>query len=152
MHDFVTALNAVKLTVWLVLLGLTVLFLSYARYRKEPATGSLVDMINSISIANYGFILCMAAIGLIMANKDQAGDKIFLSGASFIGGVGVGAAAAKRNQTPPNPGPTDWVPVAAAPPPPPPLPQVPPPTTSTPPPEALGQPDHPWWKTNPPMA
>lgn len=150
MHDFVTALNAVKLTVWLVLLAITCLILSYLRYRNQPVSGSVVDMINSISIANYGFILCMAAIGLIMANKDQAGDKIFLSGASFIGGVGVGSAlASKKNQTP-TPGPTDWVPVAAAPPPPP--PQVPPPTTSTPPPEALGHPDHPWWKTNPPMA
>lgn len=150
MHDFVAALNAVKLTVWLVMLALTCLFLAYFRYRKEPATGSIVEMINSISIANYGFILCMAAIGLIMANKDQAGDKIFLSGASFIGGVGVGAAAmaAKKNGSP-----TDSLPVPVA------TPQVvaPPPATvqavvATPPPEAIGKPDHEWWKTNPPKA
>lgn len=83
----VNAINAVRGPVWLVLLTLAILVLIYARYRKLQPTGNLVDSLNSIHPAVYGFVLCIWGIVLALNAHEQFGDKVFLSGASFIGGV-----------------------------------------------------------------
>jgi hypothetical protein len=99
--NFVNAINAVRGEVWLMLFVTTAMFLLYARYHKTAPSGNLVESFNSIHPAVYGFVLCMMGVVLELNGHEQAGDKVFLSGASFIGGVamrasynGNGAAAA----------------------------------------------------------
>jgi len=83
----VNAINSIHGQIWLVLLLALVIILLYARYRSVPPTGSLVDSLNSVHVAWLGFTLCLCGIALMMSGEGQFGDKVFLSGASFIGGI-----------------------------------------------------------------
>lgn len=85
----VNALNAIHGQLLLFLLTLTAMLLMYSRYRKIEPIGPahLIDALNTIHPAVYGFVICMMGIALEMTGHSQAGDKVFLSGASFIGGV-----------------------------------------------------------------
>lgn len=85
--NFVNAINAVRGPVWLVMVGTLAMLLLFARYYKQTPSGNLIDSLNSIHPAVYGFILCMMGVILELNGHENAGDKVFLSGASFIGGV-----------------------------------------------------------------
>lgn len=91
MLNAVNAINAVRGEVWLMMFATTAMFLLYARYHKTAPSGNLVDSFNSIHPAVYGFVLCMMGVVLELNGHEQAGDKVFLSGASFIGGVAMRA-------------------------------------------------------------
>jgi hypothetical protein len=92
MLNAVNAINAVRGEVWLMLFATTAMFLLYARYHKTAPSGNLVESFNSIHPAVYGFVLCMMGVVLELNGHEQAGDKVFLSGASFIGGVAMRAS------------------------------------------------------------
>ncbi len=93
----VNALNAVHGPIWIVLLAVLALFTLYARYRKLPPSGNFVDSLNSVHPAVYGFVLCIWGIVLALNSHEQFGDKVFLSGASFIGGVMMRSAQQNGN-------------------------------------------------------
>lgn len=90
MNNFVNAINAINGRVWLGCLVVLAMLLLHLRYRKVTPTGSLLDSINGIHVAILGFVLCLCGIGMALSGHEGFGDKVFLSGASFIGGVGVG--------------------------------------------------------------
>ena len=84
---FIDVINSIHGQVWLVLIAFTAMLLLYLRYRNTPPAASLVDSLNSIHVALLGFVICLMAVMLMMAGHAQEGDKVFLSGASFIGGI-----------------------------------------------------------------
>lgn len=92
MTNFIDALNSIHGQVWLVLITFCAMLLLYLRYRKAPPATSLVDSLNSIHVALLGFVICLVAVMLMMAGHAQEGDKVFLSGASFIGGIAAAKA------------------------------------------------------------
>lgn len=109
--NFVNALNAIHGQLLLFVLIIFAMVLLYLRYYKVQPTGSIVDSLNAVHVAWLGFALCLCGIFLIVAGHDQAGDKVFLSGASFIGGIaatravngngnGNGATVASNLQSP----------------------------------------------------
>ncbi|HEY2497300.1 MAG TPA: hypothetical protein VGK24_09545 [Candidatus Angelobacter sp.] len=90
----VNALNALHGALLLVFVVLFVAILIFARYRNHPPApaGTLVDVINSVHPAVYGFALCVMAYTLMLIGHGSEGEKVFLSGASFIGGVALRGA------------------------------------------------------------
>src|SRR5690349_54153 len=95
--NFVNALNAIHGQFWLVVLVLVAMLLLHIRYRNVTPSGSLVEELNSLHVAWIGFVLCLCAIAVILGGHEAAGDKIFLSGASFIGGIAVSKAIGNGN-------------------------------------------------------
>jgi hypothetical protein len=95
--NLVTAINSIHGQVWLCLFTLAGMLLVYLRYRKFQPAASLVDTLNSLHIALLGFALCIIAVLLILAGYPAEGDKIFLSGASFIGGIAAGKISQNGN-------------------------------------------------------
>jgi hypothetical protein len=100
MMNFVNAMNALNGRVWLACIVVLVIVLLHLRYRKLAPTGSLLDSINGVHVAILGFVLCLCGIGMALSGHEGFGDKVFLSGASFIGGVGVGRIMSKTEKDP----------------------------------------------------
>lgn len=103
---FVNALNALHGQVLLLFAFLFCVTLLFVRYRKAPANGSIVDSLNSVHIAWLGFALCLCGIALMMASHGPEGDKVFLAGASFIGGIAAAKAVNGSGKPPELPPPT----------------------------------------------
>jgi peptidoglycan/LPS O-acetylase OafA/YrhL len=93
----INAINSIHGQVWLCLFTFAGMLLVYLRYRKFPPAASLVDTLNSLHIALLGFAICILAVLLILAGHPAEGDKIFLSGASFIGGIAAGKVSQNGN-------------------------------------------------------
>ncbi|HWF03631.1 MAG TPA: hypothetical protein VHA06_08095 [Candidatus Angelobacter sp.] len=102
MLNFVEALNQIHGIVWLNFVVILGMLLVFARYRKQPArpAGSLIDVLNSVHPAVYGFIFGMSAIALMLVGHSAEGEKVFLSGASFIGGVALRGSYKGGDATP----------------------------------------------------
>jgi hypothetical protein len=98
MINFVNALNSIRPMIWLVMISTLVVCLIYKRYSKTPPTGALLDQINGVHIAILGFALCLCGIALAVNGHEIFADKVFVSGASFIGGIGVGKMMSDKGQ------------------------------------------------------
>lgn len=85
--NFVNALNALNGRVWLGVVVLLLMMLLFLRYRNVTPTGSFIDSLNSVHVAWLGFTLCLCGVALMISGQGEYGDKVFLSGASFIGGI-----------------------------------------------------------------
>lgn len=92
--NFVNAINALRGGIWVVFMATLAMILLYCRYHNRPSsqTGAWVDLVNSVHPAVYGFALCIMAYSLMLIGHSSEGEKVFLSGASFIGGVALRGA------------------------------------------------------------
>ena len=91
LQGIVQAINTIHGSVWIVMLVFFFGALLFARYRNVPPSANLVESLNAIHPAVYGFVLCNWGLILALNGHEQFGDKVFLSGASFIGGVAAHA-------------------------------------------------------------
>ncbi len=108
MLNTVNALNAIQGRFWLFWIVLLSIVLVYLRDRRNPTGPSIIESLNGLHVAWLGFALCLFGISLMIAGHGNEGDKVFLSGASFIGGVAAKNMADSRPvvsvvQHPPDP-------------------------------------------------
>lgn len=99
--NFVNAVNAVNGRAWIAVIILLAMALLFVRYCRIAPKGSIIDSLNSTHVAVFGFVLCLCGIGLTLSGHAEAGDKVFLSGASFIGGIAASRAIKANDSEPP---------------------------------------------------
>lgn len=87
----VNALNEVHGQVLVFVIALVAMVLLFVRYKSAPHSGpgSFIDALNGVHVTAWGVLLALVGIAVVLANHETFGDKVFVAGASFIGGMGA---------------------------------------------------------------